>query len=224
MNRTDLTNGQAKGLAPDLESGLDALGLALDSAQVRTLLGYLDELDRWNQTYNLTAVRSREAMLGRHILDALSIHPYLAGSRWIDVGAGAGLPGIPLAVAQPQRQFWLLDSAGKKARFMRHAVRTLKLPNVTVLEMRVEDHQPTTLYDGLLARAFAPMDRLLTLTGHLLRAGGQVLAMQGRNQAGEALIDGFTLRETLTLSVPGSEGVRKLRIVEKNPEASAWPE
>ncbi|MEM7705556.1 MAG: 16S rRNA (guanine(527)-N(7))-methyltransferase RsmG [Pseudomonadota bacterium] len=216
MKPTDLTT--------DLESGLAALDLAVGPPQVQLLLRYLDELNRWNQTYNLTAVRSREAMLGRHVLDALSIHPYLAGSRWIDVGAGAGLPGIPLAVVQPERQFWLLDSAGKKARFMRHAARTLRLPNVTVLEMRVEQHQPSTPYDGVLARAFAPMDRLLALTGHLLRSGGQVLAMQGPNQAKEAVIEGFRLRETVTLSVPGSEGVRKLSIVEKTPEAAAWPE
>ncbi|MFK7957001.1 MAG: 16S rRNA (guanine(527)-N(7))-methyltransferase RsmG [Lysobacterales bacterium] len=206
-----------------LMAGARALELVLDEPRARLLLSYLDELHQWNQTYNLSGIKSREAMLSRHLLDALAVHPYLAGSRWIDVGAGAGIPGIPLAIVQPTRSFWLLDSAGKKARFMRHAVRTLGLTNVMVLECRVEDYGPDRgwdgPFDGVIARAFAPIDRLLALTSHLLKDRGRVLAMQGPNQSSEVVSGAYTLRERLTLTVPGAEGERYLSIIEKNPEA-----
>lgn len=208
---------------PRLLAAAKVLKLALAESQASVLLSYLDELHQWNRTYNLTGIKTREAMLSRHLLDALSVHPYLSGSRWIDVGAGAGLPGIPLAIVQPQKSFWLLDSAGKKARFMRHVVRTLGLSNVTVLECRVEDYVPGNAwdgpFDGVIARAFAPIDRLLALTGHLLEPGGRVLAMQGPKQSSEVVSGRYTLRERLTLTVPGAEGERKLSIIEKNPEA-----
>ncbi len=205
-----------------LNAGAKALDLILSEAQLTKLLVYLGELHQWNQTYNLSGIKSRQGMLQRHLLDALSVHPYLSGSRWVDVGAGAGLPGIPLAIAQPGRQFWLLDSAGKKARFMRHAVRALELDNVRVLQCRVEDYQPEAdwdgPFDGIIARAFAPMDRLLALTGHLLNPSGQILAMQGPNQDSQVPPGPFVLREQVTLAVPGADGVRKLSIIEKHPE------
>lgn len=198
-----------------LQHAMTSLELDPQPEQLDLLLRFLDELHRWNQTYNLSGIKDRSQMLSRHLLDALSLHPYLSGSRLIDVGAGAGLPGLPLAIVQPQRQFWLLDSAGKKARFMRHAVRELGLGNVSVLECRVEDYQPDQPYDVVMARAFAPLDRLLRLTAHLLTAGGQVLAMQGPNQDAVAVAEGFAPVRQVTLTVPGATGVRKLGIVAK---------
>ncbi len=167
-----------------LAEGLERRGLALSPEVQRRLLDYLALLQRWNRAYNLTAVRDPEAMVERHLLDSLSVLPYLdqapAGAV-ADVGSGAGLPGIPLALARPQRPVTLIDSVNKKTRFQRQAIRELGLNGqVNALNARVEqldDHHGR--YPVVITRAFAPLARTCRLSGALLAPGGRLLAMKG---------------------------------------------
>lgn len=195
MNRlsTDAAATLARGLAQ----------LGLPAAVAAPLLAYLDELVRWNAAYNLTAVRDPQQMVTRHLLDSLAVLPYVRG-RLLDVGAGAGLPGLVLALADPGLQLRLIDSNGKKARFMRHVVRQLGLRNVEVLEGRVED-LPATPHDVILSRAFAALTDFCRLTRHLLAPGGQWLAMKGKLDTQElaGLPADIIIRETHRLTVPG---------------------
>ena len=136
-------------IAQALRTGCEQLGLTLDAPQQRQLLEYLALFIKWNQAYNLSAIRDPEQMLRLHLLDSLSIAPYLTGQRFIDVGTGGGLPGIPLAICFPERHFTLLDSAGKKMRFLFQVKQSLKLANVDTQNCRVEAYQPAQLYDGV---------------------------------------------------------------------------
>ncbi|MEM9532496.1 MAG: 16S rRNA (guanine(527)-N(7))-methyltransferase RsmG [Pseudomonadota bacterium] len=197
-------------LRRSLTAGLEQLATTLEDAAVDQLLAYLAELERWNRAYNLSGIRDPEAMVHRHLLDALSIRPFLEGERIADVGSGAGIPGLPLAVAEPARRFWLIDSGGKKARFLRHAVRTLGLANVEVVEARVEAFAPAALLHTVTARAFAAPDKLARLARHLLAPGGRLLAMQGPGSGADVELPGFAGVEEVTLQVPGAEGARKL--------------
>jgi 16S rRNA (guanine527-N7)-methyltransferase len=200
-----------------LLEGLVALKMERGEAVVEPLLAYLTELEQWNRAYNLTAVRDPLEMVSRHLLDSLSILPWLSGERLLDVGAGAGLPGIPLAIAEPKRQWVLLDSNGKKARFLRHVVRTLGLDNVSVIEDRIEAYRPDDLPDCITARALAALPQLLSLLTHLCPAGGRVLAMKGRlsEQEHSAVEPPFQLIETRQLSVPGLDSERNLIVIER---------
>lgn len=191
-------------LRPALESGLRALGQALPPAAQTGLLAYLGELHKWNAAYNLTAVRDPQGMLVRHLLDSLTVLPLVSG-RVLDVGAGAGLPGIVLAIANPALAVTVLDSNGKKARFMRHAARALDLPNVRVEEARVEALEAAAGYDCITSRAFASLADFFAATGDLLAPGGQWLAMKGKLEDSElAAIPGHVqIRETRRLQVPG---------------------
>lgn len=199
-----------------LESGLAALGLSLEATAVERLLGYLEELARWNRAYNLTAVRQPLEMVRRHLLDSLMLVSVVQGSV-IDVGSGAGLPGLPLAIVAPERSVTVLDSNGKKARFLRHAVRTLALDNVEVAETRAEVWQPTAGYDFVVSRAFARLSDFLAMTGHLAAEGGQWLAMKGKLEARELaeVPEGFHIVDVKTLSVPGLPEARHLVIVSR---------
>jgi 16S rRNA (guanine527-N7)-methyltransferase len=163
-----------------LASGMAGLGLAPSEPKRMKLLAYLELLGRWNQRYNLTAVREPQAMVTRHLLDSLAIRPYLEGRRFIDVGSGAGLPGIPLAIAAEDYQFTLLDSNGKKTRFLEHVRTTLGLANVEVVQERVERFSPGQRYDAVLSRAFASLDAMIRSCRHLLADQGQYLAMKGQ--------------------------------------------
>jgi 16S rRNA (guanine527-N7)-methyltransferase len=191
-------------LRPMLESGLRTLGLELPAAVKDQLLSYIGELYKWNTAYNLTAVRDPQGMLSRHILDSLTLLQMVSG-RLLDVGAGAGLPGIVLAIANPALQVTVLDSNGKKARFMRHAVRTLGLTNVQVEEARVETLKPGQGFDCITSRAFAALDGFFVATGHLLAAGGQWFAMKGKLEDAElaAVPGSVQILETRRLQVPG---------------------
>lgn len=140
---------------------------------------YLELLEKWNKVYNLTSVRDLGEMLKKHILDSLSIESYLQGDRILDVGTGAGLPGIPLALAQPQRQFVLLDSNGKKTTFLTHVVQTLRLKNVVIVCERVEKFKPDACFDTIVTRAFSSLRQFVDLTQHLIGTNGQWLAMKG---------------------------------------------
>jgi 16S rRNA (guanine527-N7)-methyltransferase len=202
-------------LAPRLRAGLVELGLVPDPLAGR-LLDYLALMQQWNRAYNLTAIRDPAEMLTKHLLDSLSIHPYVCGSL-ADIGTGPGLPGIPLALALPGLQVSLVETAGKKARFLREAVRHLGLDGVRVHDARAQDVPETGQHDCLAARAFGNLGEILAAGGHLLKSGGRLLAMKGREPAEEiaALPDGYRHLATHPLAVPGLEAERHLVVVEK---------
>jgi len=205
-------------LRPELTSGLAALGL--DAALASPLLDYLALLARWNATYNLTAIRDPREMVAKHLLDSLAMHPYVdaiadAGGRLADLGTGPGLPGIPLALAKPGLQVTLVESNGKKTRFLREAVRKLGLGNVEVVESRIEAYDAPGRFDAITARALATLPLILESGGHLLRPGGVLLAMKGVVPADEiaALPPGWVVRESHQMRVPGLDAERHLIVV-----------
>ncbi len=190
-------------LRAQLDAGVRALKLDLSPEVQQRLLDYRTELEKWNAAYNLTAVRSPSEMISRHLLDSLTVLPLVRG-RVLDVGAGAGLPGLVLAIANPELQVTVLDSNGKKARFMRHAQRHLKLENAQVAESRAQDWQAPG-YDVVVSRAYADLSDFFQSTAHLLAPGGQWLAMKGKLAPAElaAVPAAVTIRETHRLLVPG---------------------
>ena len=199
-----------------LDAGLSALGIALDDTATARLLDYVDLLERWNAAYNLTAVRDPAEMVTRHLVDSLAILPHVSGATLADLGSGAGLPGIPLAIAAPARETLLVDSNGKKARFLREAVRRLDLKHVRVAEGRVEDVAGT--FACITARAFASLADMLGWGGHLLAPGGVWLAMKGRvpEDELEAVPPGFRVEKIVALNVPGLDAERHLVIVRRD--------
>lgn len=186
-----------------LDSGCAALGLQMPPESIDRLLDYIALLTKWNQAYNLTAVRDPGEMVTRHLLDSLAVAPHLTGTRIIDVGTGAGLPGIPLAILFPDRHFVLLDSNGKKTRFLVQAKASLGLDNVTVVHSRVEEYRPLEPFDTVIARAFAALTEIVSLCEHLIATGGEVLAMKGSAAEAEAVPAGFRLAGITPLHVPG---------------------
>lgn len=199
-----------------LDAGLAALGL--DPALAAPLRAYLDLLARWNRTYNLTAIRDPGEMVTLHLLDSLSMHAHVRGvARLADLGTGAGLPGIPLAIARPDLQVTLVESNGKKARFLREAVRQLGLANARVAETRAEALDEPGAHDAITARALAPLAEILAVGGHLVRPGGRLLAMKGQRPDTElaALPAGWRLEGVHRLDVPGLAAERHLVVVER---------
>ncbi len=192
-------------LADPLRRGLGDLGLDLDATQQQQILDYLDLLLRWNSRFNLTAVRDPDAMLIRHVFDSLVVLPYVTAQRPIDVGTGAGLPGLLLAIAAPQTPYTLLDSNGKKTRFLVQAKSALGLDNVSVVHERVEHYRPDSLFDTVLSRAFASLGDMIAGCQQLLEPGGQFLAMKGQYPVEEldAVRDRCSLLEVIPLQVPG---------------------
>lgn len=204
-------NPDISALRPALEDGLARL--SLDTALAGPLLDYLALLARWNATYNLTAIRDPAEMVPKHLLDSLAMQPFVRGLGTLaDLGTGPGLPGIPLAIATPSLQVTLVESNGKKARFLREAVRQLGLGNVQVAESRIEAFRPGHGFDAITARALATLPQILALGGHLLDAGGRLLAMKGVHPAEEieALPAGWALAASHPLRVPGLEAERHL--------------
>ena len=200
---------EARGLEAQLAAALERLGIG--AAPVPALLAYLSELQKWNSAYNLTAVRQPQEMVRRHLLDSLVLRPYLRGPL-LDVGSGAGLPGIPLAIADPALPVTVLDSNGKKARFLRHVVRTLALGNVTVAETRVEDFHPPQPFAAVVSRAFASLAEFIRISGHLLASDGQWLAMKGKLDPQElgGLREDVAILDVHPLTVPGLDEERHL--------------
>ncbi|MCX7513319.1 16S rRNA (guanine(527)-N(7))-methyltransferase RsmG [Frateuria sp. STR12] len=196
-----------------LEQGLAALDLALPAEAIGRLLDYQALLERWNSAYNLTAVRDPAGMVTRHLLDSLAILPYVEGASLADLGTGPGLPGIPLAIAAPGRDVLLVDSNGKKVRFLREAIRSLKLEGVRAVQSRVEDVQGQ--FNCITARAFASLADMLTLGGHLLAPDGTWLAMKGRSADDElhGIPAGFGLRGRHALQVPGLAAERQVLVL-----------
>lgn len=192
--------------------GVERLGIPLPDGAVERLAAYLALLERWNRAYNLTAVRDPDAMVIRHLLDSLSILPWIEGPRVLDVGSGAGLPGIPLAVARPGLAFCLLDSNGKRTRFLTQAVAELRLTNVEVVRSRVEDYQPPSLFNSVVSRAFATLAELLASAGRLCAPTGRLLAMKGVFPDDELarLPTGYVLAGVYPLHVPNLEAERHL--------------
>ena len=201
-----------------LRHGLAELGQTLPEGAEQKLLRFLELLQRWNRTINLTAVREIDEMVAAHLLDSLAIRPWLAGERILDVGSGAGLPGIPLAIAEPHRSFVLLDSAAKRCRFLTQAVVELGLANVQVENRRVEDYLVTSdevpPYSTITARAFSSLDKFVAAAGHLLADRGSLLAMKGKMPHDELsmLPDGWRLQHAEKLVIPGLVAERHLLV------------
>jgi 16S rRNA (guanine527-N7)-methyltransferase len=189
-----------------------ALGLALADTQVATLERYLDLLEKWNRVYNLTAIRERSRMVTHHLLDSLAVLPHVRGPRVLDVGSGAGLPGIPLAVASPALHVTLLESNHKKSAFLTQAVAELQLANVQVVTERVESWQPEARFDTIVSRAFAELGEFATLAGRLLAPQGVLAAMKGVHpfEEIERLPQGYRVRQVVRLRVPGLDAERHL--------------
>lgn len=209
MNDTSLPPDVATGL----QDGLQAMGL--DAALATPLLAYLALLVRWNRTYNLTAIRDPREMVTRHLLDSLAMAAHVESGRLADLGTGPGLPGIPLAIAHPRLQVTLVESNGKKARFLREAVRQLELDNARVAESRAEALDEPGAFDNLTARAMDTLAGIIRVGGHLLRPGGQLLAMKGvypQEEIAQLPAD-WEVRQVLPLQVPGLVGDRHLVVV-----------
>jgi len=210
----------AAGARQRLASGIVALGLKVSDSAQDAMLRYLDELRAWNRAYNLTAVRDPAEMVIRHVLDALAILPWLeTGSRLLDVGSGAGLPAVPLALAAPRLAVTALDSNGKKARFLRHVQRTLPLANLEVIEARVQDYRPAQAFPAVVSRAFAELGDFLRQTAQLVAEDGRWLAMKGKVSSAEleSLPPGMRIEAIHPLHVPGLRAARSLVIVRREP-------
>ena len=195
-----------------VEQGVQRLGCTLPPPALSQLISYVGLLSRWNRVYNLTAVRDSYQMVPRHLLDSLAILPWLIGPQVLDVGSGAGLPGIPLAIACPQLRFTLLDSNGKRTRFMTQAVVELQLANVDVIQSRIEDYRPTQHYNCVVSRAFASLADMVAGSLRLCDPQGQLLAMKGVSPDQELieLGDEVNVIGVERLAVPGLEAERHL--------------
>jgi 16S rRNA (guanine527-N7)-methyltransferase len=198
-----------------LIDGIEFLGLGNDVEKLELLLKFIALIEKWNKAYNLTAIRDKEEMARLHILDSLAICPHLHGKRLIDIGTGAGLPGIPLAIYRPDMEFVLLDSNAKKTRFVQQAILELKLKNVSVLQSRVEDYQPAQRFDTVVSRAFASIGDIMKLTAHLLNQEGLLLAMKGQQPDEELAVLTQSYR-VVPIVVPQVEAERCLICISVN--------
>lgn len=209
-----MTDALPPDVVRELELGIAALGL--DAAIAPPLLAYLALLDRWNRTYNLTAIRDPREMVAKHLLDSLAMAPFVRDHAALaDLGTGPGLPGIPLAIALPSLQVTLVESNGKKARFLREVVRTLNLRNAVVAETRAEALAAPGAFDAITARALATLLGILSVGGHLLSPSGRLLAMKGARPDDEiaALPADWRLDAVHALRVPGLAAERHLVVV-----------
>ena len=204
-------------LATQLKQGLQDLNIQAKDQQIQQLLDYLTLLNKWNQAYNLTAIRQPEEMVTLHLLDSLALLPYVSEEALIDVGSGAGLPGIPLAIMKPKLPILSLDSNGKKTRFQFQVKTALALECFQVVQARTEQHQPSRLSHQLVSRAFASLKDFVTLTEHLAAPNARWLAMKGQFPEAELeeLPAGFVLTGSHALQVPGIEAQRHLLIIQR---------
>ncbi|WP_273210184.1 16S rRNA (guanine(527)-N(7))-methyltransferase RsmG [Marinobacter subterrani] len=198
-----------------LRDGLAAMDISLNDGQQQQLLAFLGLLNKWNRAYNLTAVRDEREMVSRQLLDSLSILPRVTTDHLLDVGAGGGLPGIPLAIALPETQFTLLDSNGKKTRFLNQCVLELGLGNVEVIHGRAEACTPAEPFTQISSRAFTALANLVNWCGRLLANEGEFLAMKGQFPDDEvaALPAGWQVKSSESLDVPGADGERHLLVI-----------
>jgi 16S rRNA (guanine527-N7)-methyltransferase len=198
-----------------LEDGIYELELEERLGGDELLMEYVTELMNWNRVYNLTSVRKPTDIVTRHILDSLTILPYLRGDRILDIGTGAGLPGIPLAIACPEREFVLLDSSSKKLRFVQQTLGILKLDNVRLEDSRIEDFQPEVLFDTVICRAFSDLPDFYRYAARLCSHDGRMLAMKGVYPMTEVecLEDKSVIDDVVSLKVPGLDAERHLVIM-----------
>lgn len=208
-----------------LRAGLERFGL--DVGLTEPLMRYLGELEKWNATYNLSGIKFVDEMVTRHVFDSIAVlqalPAYAPGARMLDAGSGAGIPGLILAIVRPDLQVIALDSAGKKARFMRHVIRTMALPNAEVFEGRAEDHRPAEPYPLIISRAFASLADYIGVTAHLGNADTRWLSMKAHIDSAEkaGLPAGFAIESTHRLLVPGLDEMRQLLIIGRRPVADA---
>jgi len=197
---------------------LNEAGISLTDHQKQQLVAYVDMLHKWNKAYNLTSVRDPNEMLIRHILDSIVVAPHLTGSRFIDVGTGPGLPGVPLAIVLPEAHFTLLDSLGKRIRFLRQVQHELKLENITPVQSRVEDFPAEPPFDGVVSRAFASLNDMVSWCHHLPGEQGRFYALKGQVPDDEiaALPAGLTVESVVKLVVPQLDGERHLVVIKPN--------
>lgn len=199
-------------IADLLSQGLVAMQLSVEERQFEQLLAYISLLGKWSKTYNLTAIKDPMDLVTLHLLDSLAILPHLVGDRFIDVGSGAGLPGIPLAIMRPKDHFVLLDSNGKKTRFLFQVRTQLKLTNTTEVNVRAEGYTPQSKFDAVLTRAFSDLPTMLQNCHHLIKENGLFLAMKGKwpQREIDQMPSGYGLLTTAKLCIPGVEGDRHL--------------
>ncbi len=190
-------------------------GISLTDHQKNQLIAYVNMLHKWNKAYNLTSVRDPNEMLVRHILDSIVVAPYLQGERFIDVGTGPGLPGIPLSIVRPEAHFTLLDSLGKRVRFLRQVQHELKLENIEPVQSRVEEFPSEPPFDGVISRAFASLNDMVSWCHHLPAANGHFYALKGlaQKEEMESLPEGYDIVEVIELHVPRLEGERHLVVI-----------
>jgi 16S rRNA (guanine527-N7)-methyltransferase len=206
-----------------LREGARCFDLTLEASQAEALLLLVDELERANTEFNLTAIRDRPAMLVKHVLDSLSVHPHLRGARIADVGTGAGFPGLPLAIVNPERRFTLIEATGKKARYARQTAERLKLANVEVANTRAELYRPAASFDSVAARALSSLTDFVRYAGHLCAPDGRLLAMKGKRPDQEiaALPASFRVAAVHRIALPGLDDERHL--VELSPAGLKSP-
>jgi 16S rRNA (guanine527-N7)-methyltransferase len=204
-------------LQRSLQEGLSLLNINTTTSQQNQLCEFLILLEKWNKVHNLTSVRNIMDMVSKHLLDSLSIARFLVGCRILDVGSGAGFPGSPLSIICPDKKFVLLDSNKKKTSFLIFVVTSLKLPNVKVVNSRVEQYQDESGFDVIISRAFADLGKFVSCSGHLCRQQGGFLAMKGKiaQVKKELLPEGYLLTKIETVEVPGLKGERCVIFVNK---------
>ena len=200
-----------------LKNSLKSSELVVSSSQQQQLIRYVLLMHKWNKAYNLTSVREPQQMVIKHIVDSIVVAPFLDKNRYIDVGTGPGLPGIPLAIMCPDKHFILLDSLGKRVRFMKQVAYELNIPNIEPVQSRVEDYVATDKIDGVLSRAFASLKDMLHWCQHLVDSQGVFVALKGQLPTNEleALPLNFVLQQTIKLDVPGLEGDRHIVKIKK---------
>ena len=202
----------AEVLEPRLVAGAKALGIALEPRQIAAFMTLVAELTEWNTRFNLTAITVPAEIVDKHLLDSLAVQPYLHGLRVADIGTGAGFPGLPFAIVNPNRRFTLVESTGKKAAFLRHVIDKLKLTNVEVVQGRSEAMHPPRPFDSVIARALGSLSDFVRVAGHLAGRHGRLLAMKGRPpmEELEALPAGWKALGLHPIRVPGLDAERCL--------------
>lgn len=205
-------------LSAQLDEYLSEMNLSATAEQKKQLVGFVEMLNKWNKAYNLTAIRDPQQMLIRHIMDSLAVSEHLVGEHFIDVGTGPGLPGIPLAIMNPDKSFVLLDSLGKRIRFQKQVQHELGIKNISSVESRVEAYQPDVKFDGVLSRAFASIEDMLHWCQHLPTDNGCYYALKGQLAEDEManIPEGFEVTDIFELKVPCLDEQRHLlRVVKK---------
>ncbi|WP_394148573.1 16S rRNA (guanine(527)-N(7))-methyltransferase RsmG [Shewanella atlantica] len=205
-------------LSAQLDEYLAEMNLSATEQQKKQLIGFVEMLNKWNKAYNLTSIRDPQQMLIRHIMDSLAVSPHLEGDRFIDVGTGPGLPGIPLAIMNPDKSFVLLDSLGKRIRFQKQVQHELGINNISSVESRVEAFEPETKFDGVLSRAFASIEDMLHWCHHLPADNGCYYALKGQLAEDEMakLPEEFEVTDIIELKVPRLDEQRHLlRVIKK---------